>query len=97
MLRQLSHQNIVQYYGSELVSSMMQLITIPFECRVATKFLLCNIAYVVCHYCCLFPSHLPFFFEFFLTVAPIKSFHAKKKFVAFGIFLHEVLIMLRLS
>lgn len=104
MLTQLTHQNIVQYYGSELVSSMIQLITIPFECRAATFFLLCNIVYIMYH--CLFPSHLViclFSLNFFLIVAPIKSFHAKKKIVVFGIkrmninFLHEVLIVLRLS
>lgn len=84
MLRQLSHQNIVQYYGSELVSSMMQLITIPFECHAATKFLLCNIAYVVCQATTVAYSLLVCLFSLnFLTVSPIKSFHAKKKFVAF--------------
>jgi hypothetical protein len=81
MLRQLSHQNIVQYYGSELVSSMMHLITIPFECPAATKFLLCNIAYVVCQATTVAYSLLICLFSlnFFLTIAPIKSFHAKKK------------------
>jgi hypothetical protein len=106
MLRQLTHQNIVQYYGSELVSSMIQLITIPFECRAATIFLLCNIVYIMYRYCCLFTSHLViclFSLNFFLIVAPLSHFMPRKKNVGFGIkrmninFLHEVLIVLRLS